>query len=159
MHCPCDIIFFVKSFLNLIKILFFFIVCLFSVSSKANNFETLDSNINFEDQGAVYYLSSRCASLYISVAGLLKERSAEVSKNYQETSEMLMVIVYMLDMKLQNTSQEEAIERSNELITEMVELYRDDMASNYVKTGNYFEDTYIADDLLSCKSFIETILK
>ena len=115
----------------------------------------IKDNINFEDQGAVYYLSSRCASLYISVAGLLKERSAEVSKNYQESSEMLTVMVYMLDMKLQNISLDEATTRSNKLLSEMVELYRDDMTSNYVKTGSYIDMTYMQEDLLSCQSFID----
>ena len=112
-------------------ILFVFVVSLFTTSTKANNFNSLDSNISIEDRGAVYYFLSRCSALYVSVAGVLLESNPDISKNYQE---------------------------SNNLLAEMVDLYRDDMQSNYVKTGSYIDMTYIQEDLLSCQSFIKKIL-
>ena len=114
-------------------ILFVFVVSLFTTSTKANNFNSLDSNISIEDRGAVYYFLSRCSALYVSVAGVLLESNPDISKNYQETSETLMVIVYMLNKEIKNISSEESVTRSNNLLAEMVDLYRDDMQSNYVK--------------------------
>ena len=139
-------------------ILFVFVVSLFTTSIKANNFNSLDSNISIEDRGAVYYFLSRCSALYVSVAGVLLESNPDISKNYQETSETLMVIVYMLNKEIKNISSEESVTRSNNLLAEMVDLYRDDMQSNYVKTGSYIDMTYIQEDLLSCQSFIKKIL-
>ena len=143
----------IKEFL----ILFVFVVSLFTTSTKANNFKSLDSNISIEDRGAVYYFLSRCSALYISIAGVLMESNPDLSKTYQETAETLTVLIYIINKEINNISSDESVTRSNNLLTEMVDLYRDDMQSNYVKTGSYFEDTYIADDLLSCKSFIESI--
>ena len=139
----------IKEFL----ILFVFVVSLFTTSTKANNFKSLDSNISIEDRGAVYYFLSRCSALYISIAGVLMESNPDLSKTYQETAETLTVLIYIINKEINNISSDESVTRSNNLLTEMVDLYRDDMQSNYVKTGSYVDMTYMQEDLLSCQSF------
>ena len=141
----------IKEFL----ILFVFVVSLFTTSTKANNFKSLDSNISIEDRGAVYYFLSRCSALYISIAGVLMESNPDLSKTYQETAETLTVLIYIINKEINNISSDESVTRSNNLLTEMVDLYRDDMQSNYVKTGSYIDMTYMQEDLLSCQSFID----
>ena len=39
----------------------------------------------------------------------------------------------------------------------MVKLYTEDMESNYIKTGSHYNNTYIADDLLTCQSLVENL--
>ena len=113
---------------------------------NAQNFEALNPNINIDDSGAIYYSSSRCSAIYLVVSNLLKNKDSDASKIFQEAAETLVVIVYLIDSDLNNISSEEAVSRSNNIISEMVKLYTEDMESNYIKTGSYYNNTYIADD-------------
>ena len=132
------------------KILFTLIVLFFSSISKADNYEPLDDNIKEGDKGAVFYLLSRCSAVYFASAKLMEERDPGISKGYQVPATELLRLVTTLNMDLKNLSEEESISRSTQLIIEMTDLYIEDMNSNWIKTGSFFQDTYIAEDIITC---------
>ena len=136
------------------KIIIFLLVLLQFNLLKAEKLKSLDPNINIDDEGAIYYLLSRCSGLYIQVAGLIEKQEPDLSKSYQQIAEDITTTLYVIDMGLNDYSGEEAISSVNNLISKIIEIYGEDMDSNYVNTGSYFSEI-TQDDLVTCQEFLE----
>ena len=136
------------------KIIIFLLVLLQFNSLKAEKLLSLNPNINIDDEGAIYYLLSRCSGLYIQVAGLIEKQEPDLSKSYQQIAEDITTTLYVIDMALNDYSGEEAISSVNNLISKIIEIYGEDMDSNYVNTGSYFSEI-TRDDLVTCQEFLE----
>ena len=136
------------------KIIIFLLVLLQFNSLKAEKLQSLNPNINIDDEGAIYYLLSRCSGLYIQVAGLIEKQEPDLSKSYQQIAEDITTTLYVIDMGLNDYSGEEAISSVNNLISKIIEIYGEDMDSNYVNTGSYFSEI-TRDDLVTCQEFLE----
>jgi hypothetical protein len=122
----------------------------FTFHLSANNFEPLDRKLDPEDKGGSFYFISRCSAVYFASAKLLEERDPDLSKGFQDFASLLLQFVAVLDVDLRNLSEEEALKRSTKLIIEMTDLYIEDMNANWVKTGSFFDGTYIGDDIQTC---------
>lgn len=136
------------------KIIIFLLVLLQFNSLKAEKLQSLNPNINIDDEGAIYYLLSRCSGLYIQVASLIEKQEPDLSKSYQQIAEDITTTLYVIDMGLNDYSGEEAISSVNNLISKIIEIYGEDMDSNYVNTGSYFSEI-TRDDLVTCQEFLE----
>ena len=136
------------------KIIIFLLVLLQFNSLKAEKLQSLNPNINIDDEGAIYYLLSRCSGLYIQVASLIEKQEPDLSKSYQQIAEDITTTLYVIDMGLNDYSGEEAISSVNNLISKIIEIYGEDMDSNYVNTGSYFSEI-TRDDLVTCQEFVE----
>ncbi len=136
------------------KIIIFILVLLQFNSLKAEKLQSLNPNINIDDEGAIYYLLSRCSGLYIQVASLIEKQEPDLSKSYQQIAEDITTTLYVIDMGLNDYSGEEAISSVNNLISKIIEIYGEDMDSNYVNTGSYFSEI-TRDDLVTCQEFLE----
>ena len=136
------------------KIIIFLLVLLQFNSLKAEKLLSLNPNINIDDEGAIYYLLSRCSGLYIQVAGLIEKQEPDLSKSYQQIAEDITTTLYVIDMGLNDYSGEEAISSVNNLISKIIEIYGEEMDSNYVNTGSYFSEI-TRDDLVTCQEFLE----
>ena len=136
------------------KIIIFLLVLLQFNSLKAEKLQSLNPNINIDDEGAIYYLLSRCSGLYIQVAGLIEKQEPDLSKSYQQIAEDITTTLYVIDMGLNDYSGEEAISSVNNLISKIIEIYGEDMDSNYANTGSYFSEI-TRDDLVTCQEFVE----
>ena len=136
------------------KIIIFLLVLLQFNSLKAEKLQSLNPNINIDDEGAIYYLLSRCSGLYIQVAGLIEKQEPDLSKSYQQIAEDITTTLYVIDMGLNDYSGEEAISSVNNLISKIIEIYGEDMDSNYVNTGSYFSEI-TRDDLVTCQEFLD----
>ena len=135
---------------KILLIILFSIISFYSTISKADNYEPLDGNIKEGDKGAVFYLLSRCSAVYFASAKVLEERDPSISKDYEDPATELLKLVATLNMDLKNLSAEESLSKSTQLIIEMTDLYIEDMNSNWIKTGSFFQDTYIAEDIITC---------
>ena len=136
-----------------IKITLFLIILLQFNSLNAERFKSLNSNMNiYDDVDAMQNLLYRCSGLYVHLGFLIKDQEPKIALSFALISEALTSSLYLADMILNEYSSEEANASVNNLIEEMIEMYNDDMESNYVNTGSHYSKI-ARDDLATCTKY------
>ena len=136
-----------------IKITLFLIILLQFNSLNAERFKSLNSNMNiYDDVDAMQNLLYRCSGLYVHLGFLIKDQEPKISLSFALISEAITSSLYLTDMILNEYSSEEANASVNNLIEEMIEMYNEDMESNYVNTGSHYSKI-ARDDLATCSKY------
>ena len=136
-----------------IKITLFLIILLQFNSLNAERFKSLNSNMNiYDDVDAMQNLLYRCSGLYVHLGFLIKDQEPKISLSFALISEAITSSLYLTDMILNEYSSEEANASVNNLIEEMIEMYNEDMESNYVNTQSHYSQI-ARDDLATCSKY------
>ena len=136
-----------------IKIILFLMILLQFNSLNAERFKSLISNMNiYDDVDAMQNLLYRCSGLYVHLGFLIKDQEPKIALSFALISEALTSSLYLADMILNEYSSEEANASVNNLIEEMIEMYNEDMESNYVNTGSHYSKI-ARDDLATCSKY------
>ena len=136
-----------------IKIILFLLILLQFNSLNAEKFKSLNSNMNiYDDVDAMQNLLYRCSGLYVHLGFLIKDQEPKIALSFALISEALTSSLYLADMILNEYSSEEANASVNNLIEEMIEMYNEDMESNYVNTGSHYSKI-ARDDLATCSKY------
>ena len=136
-----------------IKITLFLIILLQFNSLNAERFKSLNSNMNiYDDVDAMQNLLYRCSGLYVHLGFLIKDQEPKIALSFALISEAITSSLYLTDMILNEYSSEEANASVNNLIEEMIEMYNEDMESNYVNTGSHYSKI-ARDDLATCSKY------
>ena len=137
-----------------IKIILFLIILLQFNSLNAERFQSLNSNMNIydDDVDAMQNLLFRCSGLYVHLGFLIKDQEPKIALSFALISEAVTSSLYLMDMILNEYSTEEANASVNKLIEEMIEMYNEDMESNYVNTGSHYSKI-ARDDLATCTKY------
>ena len=136
-----------------IKITLFLIILLQFNSLNAERFKSLNSNMNiYDDVDAMQNLLYRCSGLYVHLGFLIKDQEPKIALSFALISEAVTSSLYLTDMILNEYSSEEANASVNNLIEEMIEMYNEDMESNYVNTGSHYSKI-ARDDLATCSKY------
>ena len=136
-----------------IKIILFLIILLQFNSLNAERLKSLNSNMNiYDDVDAMQNLLYRCSGLYVHLGFLIKDQEPKIALSFALISEAITSSLYLTDMILNEYSSEEANASVNNLIEEMIEMYNDDMESNYVNTGSHYSKI-ARDDLATCTKY------
>ena len=137
-----------------IKIILFLMILLQFNSLKAEKFQSLNPNMNIydDDVDAMHNLLLRCSGLYVHLGFLIKDQEPKIALSFALISEAVTSSLYLMDMILNEYSTEEANASVNKLIEEMIEMYNEDMESNYVNTGSHYSKI-ARDDLATCTKY------
>ena len=137
-----------------IKIILFLMILLQLNSLNAERFKSLNPNVNIydDDVDAMQNLLFRCSGLYIHLGFLIKDQEPKIALSFALISEAVTSSLYLMDMILNEYSIEEANVSVNNLIEEMIEMYNEDMESNYVNTQSHYSQI-ARDDLATCTEY------
>ena len=136
-----------------IKITLFLIILLQFNSLNAERFKSLNSNMNiYDDVDAMQNLLYRCSGLYVHLGFLIKDQEPKIALSFALISQAITSSLYLADMILNEYSSEEANASVNNLIEEMIEMYNEDMESNYVNTQSHYSQI-ARDDLATCTEY------
>ena len=137
-----------------IKIILFLIILLQFNSLRAEKFQSLNPNIDIydDDVDAMQNLIYRCSGLYAHLGFLIKDQEPKIALSFALISEAITTSLYLADMILNEYSSEEANASVNNLIEEMIEMYNEDMESNYVNTESHYSQI-ARDDLATCTDY------
>ena len=148
-----------------IKIILFLIIFLQFNSLSAEKFQSLNPNIDIydDDVDAMQNLIYRCSGLYAHLGFLIKDQEPKIALSFALISDAMIKTFYIADMMLNETSSflslvatdSATISESasvNSLIEEMIEMYNEDMESNYVNTGSHYSQI-ARDDLTTCTKY------
>lgn len=130
------------------------LLLLVSSSSWGNKLLPLNEYLlqqNPSDPAVFEYVEYRCASSWWGVAKLLENQDPITSQQYQNDATTLMMRLIDKYMKNNNVDNATAFESVTTSIINISNIYIDEMNSNWQKTGSYFMNTYIEDDILLCK--------
>ena len=106
---------------------------------------------NPSDPAVFEYVEYRCASGWWGVAKLLENQDPETSQMYQNSATELMMRLVSKYMQNNFVDNAEAFQSVTTSVINISNIYIDEMNSNWQKTGSYFMNTYVEDDILLCK--------
>ena len=144
---------------QLLSILIFF--SFVSVASAQQSFTPLNIYIkgkSMEDLGVFIYTTQRCSAVYASIAKLLDESQfKEQSEKSLDDAIKFSAFSSLALSQRKNISSELAEKETIEIVLSMNKLYTTDMNENNIKTGSYFEGTYVTDDVSICTQLLSAL--
>ena len=141
------------------KILLTLFVLLFSSSVFANNYTSLqkwmlDKDPN--DTAVIFYYTQRCNSLFVSMNKMFETESPELANKFL----LIAADFYLFGIKflaeIDNISLENSKSKYTQLIIKSSNLYIEDMKTNWLKNGSYYEGSYLGEDVEFCKTLYRT---
>ena len=148
-----------------IKIILFLIILLQFNSLRAEKFQSLNPNIDIydDDVDAMQNLIYRCSGLYAHLGFLIKDQEPKIGLSFSLLADAMIKTFYVADMMMNETSsllslmttETPTLSESanvNNLIEEKIEMYNEDMDSNYVNTGSHYSQI-TRDDLATCTEY------
>ena len=106
---------------------------------------------NPTDPAVLEYVEYRCVSGWFGVAKIIENQDPVTSQLYQNNATELMMRLVDKYMTNNFVNKSEALENVTISVINISNIYIDEMNSNWQKTGNYFMNTYVEDDMLLCK--------
>ena len=148
-----------------IKIILLLMILFQFNSLNAEKFQSLNPNIDIydDDIDATQDLIYRCSGLYAHLGFLIKDQEPKIGFSFALISDAMIKKFYVADMMLNDTgsflslltADSATVSESanvNSLIEEMIEMYNEDMESNYVNTGSHYSQI-ARDDLATCTKY------
>ena len=101
---------------------------------------------------AVYeYIQFRCASVWMGAANLIETQEPEVFEQFQDSAIKTVMVLTDKYMEFNSVDYDTAFENVTKSVINITNLYIDEMNENWQKTGNYFMNSYVEEDLYFCK--------
>lgn len=104
---------------------------------------------DINDKGVQYYLSIRCASLYVYLAGLIQDQDANTSKAYLASATGLLEAA-ALNSNSTNNDMKKSFTYAQETLKEILDVYAATSKKHYALKGAYITPV-IGSDMKVCQ--------
>lgn len=107
------------------------------------------------DDGAKGYMALRCGCLYLVTSTMMEGKNEDKNKKENilmcEGYKSQAVLLWVMAGKSMGVKIDNMVKN----IGEITAFYIEDSNKNYQRTGNMMVDSYMGDDLIICKEFVE----
>jgi len=109
---------------------------------------------DLNDSAVMEYIEYRCASVWSAVSNVLSKQDPVLSEKFHNN--VLTIFMRLVSKKMVSDEIDinSASTMVNNSLTNIGNLYMDEMNSNWEKSGNYLMNTYVEDDSILCKEIL-----
>tara|TARA_B100000212_G_scaffold338630_1_gene315524 strand:- start:906 stop:1271 length:366 start_codon:yes stop_codon:yes gene_type:complete len=110
----------------------------------------LKNNKNFKDLSRTIYLLKRCTSLHYFLSNNeFAKKDNNVRIRYEKDHNFFSIRLYKV-LNIDNTDFTKLNKKVDDEMIKFSKIYSNDGRKNFSKTGSYFKESYILDDLKIC---------
>ena len=138
----------------------FFIILFISNHLFAQNIQPL-SNCSLQellmDENANHQVLEGCISLYSAITELTKNKYPKLAGEFYESANTVYPYGIISLSKMKNITYEEAEKLFFFNVSNLTDIYIEEMNKNGKKTGSYLKGSYLGDDLFFCNEVTKSI--
>ena len=110
----------------------------------------LKNNKNFKDLSRTIYLLKRCTSLHYFLSNNeFTKKDNNIRIRYEKDYNFFSIRLYKI-LNIDNTDFTKLNKKVDDEMIKFSKIYSNDGRKNFSKTGSYFKESYILDDLKIC---------
>jgi len=109
---------------------------------------------DLDDPAVVEYIEYRCASVWYAIGTVIAKQEPALGEKFGESALTIFIRLVSKKMLSDEIDINSASTIVNDSLTNIGNLYMDEMNSNWEKTGNYMMNTYVETDSILCKELL-----